>query len=157
MTNFLFSGAPDRHIDLATKLQANQKSSLKLLKNLAKELASYEFVKFTQSTEKRFYFIHRHDGIDVEFQNNFLRQISNAKDTLFFITLGDDTNKGSFLLQGPSGVVQELTEQICVKLDAKGNGKGTRFQGKVNNLKGVKDADKLIVKYFNEKSLLNGK
>lgn len=150
--SFPLSGAPDRHLELATKLQANQKSSLKLLKTLAKDLAVFEAQKFTQSPEKRYYFVHRHDGIDPEFQNNFLRQITDAKDTVLFITLGDDTNKGSFLLQGPPEVLKDLTDQICSKLDAKGNGKGNRFQGKVNNLKGVKDCDKLIVQYFTSKT-----
>uniref|UniRef100_A0A336MK15 CSON002706 protein n=1 Tax=Culicoides sonorensis TaxID=179676 RepID=A0A336MK15_CULSO len=150
--NTILNGAPDRHLELATKLQANQKSSLKLLKTLAKELAQFEVQKFTQSDEKRFYFVHRHDGIDPEFQNNFLRHISDNKETLFFITIGDDSNKGSFLLQGPPEIINELKDQICTKLDAKGNGKGNRFQGKVNNLKGVKDCDKLIIKYFDSLS-----
>lgn len=149
---FLYSGGPDRHLDLASKLQANQKSSFKLLKSLAKDLALFEAQKFTQNPEKRYYFVHRHDGIDPDFQNNFLRQISDAKDTLLFITLGDDTNKGSFLLQGPPEVLKDITDQICTKLDAKGNGKGNRFQGRVNNLKGVKDCDKFIIQYFTSKT-----
>lgn len=145
---FYFRGAPDQHCELASKLQGNQKSSLKLLKTLAKDLALFEAQKFNENPEKRFYFVHRHDGIDPEFQNNFLRQISDVKDTVFFITLGDDTNKGSFLLQGPPELLEDLTDKICAKLDAKGNGKGNRFQGRANNLKGVKDCDKLIIQYF---------
>lgn len=121
------------------------------MKTLAKDLALFEAQKFIQNLEKRYYLVHRHDGIDPEFQNNFLRHISDVKDTLIFITLGDDTNKGSFLLQGPPEVLKDLTDQVCAKLDAKGNGKGNRFQGRVNNLKGVKDCDKLIVQYFASK------
>ncbi|XP_063704698.1 alanyl-tRNA editing protein Aarsd1 [Culicoides brevitarsis] len=151
--NTILNGAPDRHLELATKLQASQKSSTKLLKSLAKELALYEAMLMKQNPEKRYYFVHRHDGIDQEFQNNFLRQVAEScKETVLFITLGDDSNKGSFLLQGPPEVLKDLYDEICKKLDAKGNGKGNRFQGKVNNLKGTKDCDKLIINYFSAKS-----
>lgn len=148
MNILFYSGRPEAHLDLVKKLQYSQKISQKLLKTVAKEIATFEVEKFQQANEKRYYMLHRHDGMDADFINTFLRGVSSAKETLFFTTIGDDTGKGSFILQGPEEIIKALAEPISKALDAKGNGKGTRFQGKVNNLKGVKECDRLIKKHF---------
>lgn len=145
--NNLLNGGPEYHIDLIKKLQANTKVSLRLLKNLSKEIAAYEAEKFKQTEDKRYYLLHRHDGLDVDFINIFLRN-ANSVDTLFFVTVGDETNKGQLLLQGPPTAITALGDKICTLLDGKGSGKGNRFQGKVNNLKKTCECDKLVVEYF---------
>lgn len=143
----ILNGGPESHFDLTKKLQNTVKTNQKLLKNLARELAAFEIEKFKSSPEKRFYIIHRHDGIDQDFMSFFMKGVSSAVDTLIFITLGDDKG-ASFNLQGPAGVVEKLGPQICSLLDGKGNGKGGRFQGKFSNFKKVTDCDNLIKNFF---------
>lgn len=146
--NLALNGGPETHLDLVKKIQNTAKANLKLVKNLSKELAGYEVEKFQRAEEKRFYILHRHDGLDVDFLNCFVKMAQAPPNTLLFITLGDDSGKGSFLLQGPADAVEKLGPKLCELLDGKGNGKGGRFQGKVNNLKKCKDCDRLVREFF---------
>lgn len=151
------SGGPSFHIDLAKKLQANQKSSRSAFVKCLKEIAVHEANKLKSLVEKpRWYSLHRNDGIEPDFINTFLKHAPTTSDSddsdlaLLFLTVGDDTNKGQLVLQGRSEVISDLGPKICEILDGKGNGKGQRFQGKVNNLRRTDECEKIIVQYFDQ-------
>lgn len=136
-------------------MQANQKSGQRTLLKCLKEIAIFEANKLKSLAEQpRWYSLHRTDGIEPDFINTFLKnapEISVSENNglaLLFLTVGDDTNKGQLVLQGRSEVISALGAVICQTLDGKGNGKGTRFQGKINNLKRIAECEKLIKDYF---------
>jgi hypothetical protein len=57
---------------------------------------------------------------------------------------------GQLVLQGPPAAIAALGQEICQKLDGKGNGKNNKFQAKVGNLKKVKECEEAIKAYFNK-------
>lgn len=106
--------------------------------------------------QPRWYSLHRSDGIEPDFINTFLKSAPTLSDSdkiglgLLFLTAGDESYKGQLILQGRPEVIAALGFAICQLLEGKGNGKGTRFQGKVNNLKRIAECEKLIQKYFSD-------
>jgi len=155
----ILSGGPSVQIDLARKLQASQKAGQRALLKCLKEIATFEGEKLKALAElPRWYSLHRSDGIESEFINTFLKSapaISESDSTglaLLFLTTGDDTHKGQLVLQGRPEVIAALGPVICQTLDGKGNGKGARFQGKVNNLKRIPECEKAIEEYFKQRN-----
>lgn len=100
-----------------------------------------------------YYSLHRNDGVDMDFVNNFLRAAKPKKPVFFFFTIFDaiDSKSGTLILQGNAEDVDALGNEIVTLLDGKGNGKNGRLQGKVINLKKIKDCEKLIQKHFESK------
>lgn len=146
-------------MDLAKKMQANQKSTQKALSSCLKELAVHEANKLkAMNPQPKWYSLHRKDGIDTDFNSVFLKNAPEIKNktedglSLLFLTSSDDNGKvGNLLLMGDEGVIADLGEQICNLLDGKGKGKGQRFQAKVNQLKKITACEKLIDEYFTRK------
>lgn len=156
--NILYSGGPQSHVELAKKIQANQKSNQRLLTACLKELAVREAEKLKSlNPQPKWYSVHRKDGMDSDFNSLFLRnapEIKNGSDglSLLFLTAGEENgNKGNMMLFGDENVIAELGPKICDLLDGKGKGKGQRFQAKVNNLKQLKECEKVISQYFETK------
>lgn len=146
-------------MDLAKKMQANQKTTLKALSNCLKEIAIYETNKIkAMNPQPKWYSVHRKDGIDTDFNSVFLKNAPEIKSksedgvSLLFLTSSDENGKaGNMLLQGDESVIADLGEQICNLLDGKGKGKGQRFQARVNQLKKISACEKLIEDYFAQK------
>lgn len=133
------------------KLQTSSKLSQKTVQKLSKELAEKLALELNaQENPENFFFIHRSDGVDVDFANTFLRVVKPKKPVFFFITIADgiDSKSGSLLINGNSEDVTLLGPQICDILGGKGNGKNNRFQGKVTQMNKVKDCESLIRKHF---------
>lgn len=148
---FLNSGGPDSHLDLVKKLQTSQKSSMKTIQRLSRELAIKEAEELNASSDPGdFYSLHRNDGVDIDFVNTFLRSIKIKKLIFFFITIADgiDSKSGSLIIQGSPEDVAKLGDEICKILDGKGNGKGNRYQAKVTKLNKIKDCETLIKNHF---------
>lgn len=146
------------HVELAKKVQANQKSNQKALTSCLKELAVHEANKLkSMNPQPKWYSVHRKDGIDTDFNNVFLKnapEIKNGTDglSLLFLTSSDENGqKGNLILMGDENVIADLSDQICSLLDGKGKGKGQRFQAKVNQLKKLNACEKLIAEYFKQK------
>lgn len=145
-------------MDLAKKVQANQRSSQKALSSCLKELAVYEANKLkAMNPQPKWYSVHRKDGIDADFNNVFLKNAPEIKSkgedglSLLFLTSSDENGKvGNLLLMGDEKVIADLGDQICNLLDGKGKGKGQRFQAKVNQLKKITACEKLITEYFEQ-------
>lgn len=154
----IFSGGPQSHIDLVKKLQSNQKAGQRTLQKCLKEIAAYEVEKLkTMQPQPKWYSLHRSDGIEPDFINAFLRnapeisQQTNDGLSLLFLTVGEEgTHKGQLVLFGDPKIVNELGPTICELLEGKGNGKGQRYQAKVNNLKRISECEKRIAEYFNK-------
>lgn len=101
----------------------------------------------------KWYTLHRKDGIYPDFINAFLRNSTIDSDlnelSLLFLTVGEENSqRGHIVLYGNDKIVNDLGPKLCEILDGKGNSKGQRFQGKVNNLKGLPACEKIISKYF---------
>ena len=146
--NLLLKGGAESHLDLIKKMQTNLKNTQKVAKKMMTEVAMFEVEKLNRMDPKpRNYSIHRTDGAELDFINTFLR---NAKvpDTLLFLTAGDDTGKGQLVLCGPPETIAKLGDEICKLLEGKGNGKGQRYNAKVNKLKNIPLCEKLISEYF---------
>ena len=87
--------------------------------------------------------MHKKEG-DQDFINVL---ISNApKETLLFITTGDEKFFGSFALSGPENLVKPLGDIAMSLMEGKGAFKGGRYQGKVNKMSGKSDVEKEIKK-----------
>jgi misacylated tRNA(Ala) deacylase len=137
------------------KLQATIKSNQKTIQRLSKEAATTLATKLNNEDDpKAFYFLHRNDGVDMDFINTFLKQAKPKKPVFFFITYSDaiDSKSGSLILQGSVEDVDSMSGEITSMLEGKGNGKNGRFQSKVTNLKKIKDCEKFVQKYFENKA-----
>ncbi|XP_058062244.1 alanyl-tRNA editing protein Aarsd1-A isoform X2 [Anopheles bellator] len=148
--NGLLNGGPASHIDLVKKLQSTVRSTQRITKKLSNELATVEAEKLSQLPEPPKYFMqHRCDGPDSDFINIFLRT-AKLPECFVFLTNGetDNTGKGQIVLQGKPEDIAELGPKICTILEGKGNGKGTRFNAKVNKLKNLPLCEKLVSDYF---------
>lgn len=131
------------------KIQLNLKSYQKTCQHLIKEIALNESKIYQDLNPKpRYYFLHRLDGIEMDFITTFLKNVQSPNETFFFLTVGDDFGKGQMVLQGPSEIIKDLGTIVCNLLDGKGNGKNNKYQAKVNNLKKIKECENVIVQYF---------
>lgn len=148
-------GGPPSHIDLVKKLQTSQKSNQRNLQKCLKEIAVFEAEKLKLLTPlPKWYAVNRSYGIEPDFINAFLQNaptISTDEDgiSLLMLTVGEENGgKGQLTLVATEAIVKELGPKICEILDGKGNGKGQRFQAKVNNLKRLPECEKLLRAYF---------
>lgn len=146
-------------MDLAKKMQANQKSTLKGLSNCLKELAVHEANKLkAMNPQPKWYSVHRKDGADTDFNKVFLKDAPEIKKksedgvSLLFLTSSDENGKaGNMLLVGDETVIADLGDQICNLLEGKGKGKGQRFLARISQLKKIAACEKLIDEYFTQK------
>lgn len=149
-----YSGGSETHIDLLKKIQANLKLAQKAQKLLAREVATKIADELNADpTPKKFYSMHRSDGVDMDFINTFLR-VAKSKTTFYFVTLADatDPKSGSLVINGEAEDVAALGDQICQLLSGKGNGKGNRFQARISiQLSKIKECEKLIESHFANK------
>jgi len=148
------SGGADYHKDLIKKLQTTSKNSLKTIQKLSRELAIILAQQVNDLPDpKPYYFLHRSDGVEIDFSNTFLRNAKPKRQIFFFITISDgiDSKSGSLVLQGASEDVDALGGEIAKILDGKGNGKNGRFQAKVNKLNKLKECEEFVKKYFENK------
>ncbi|XP_065081399.1 alanyl-tRNA editing protein Aarsd1-A [Ochlerotatus camptorhynchus] len=146
--NNLLNGGPASHIDLIMKLQTTVKNSQKVCKKFTTELAALEAEKVNSLVPKPlYYFVHRLDGMDSDFIFTFLRSV-NLPECFFFLTNGDETRKGQMVLQGQAKDIAKIGDAICKALDGKGNGKGTRYNAKVNNLKAIAECERIVKEHF---------
>lgn len=86
----------------------------------------------SQDPENLLFILHRKEG-DIDFMNSIIREMENENVTIF-ITCGDETGTGSFLLYGKEDVISQLGHGVANILDGKGGGKKGRFQGKANKI-----------------------
>lgn len=141
-------------MELIKKLQTTVKSSQKTVQRLSKEIATDLAQKLNDADPSPdYFFMHRTDGVDMDFFNSFQRALKTKKPIFFFITLSDaiDSKSGSLILMGNLDDVDALASEIITSLEGKGNCKNGRFQGKAMNFKKIKDCEKLIQKHFENK------
>ncbi|KAL7011821.1 hypothetical protein ACKWTF_014474 [Chironomus riparius] len=152
--NVLLNGGPDYHNDLIKKLQTTAKYSQKTIQKLSRELAAILAQQVNdQPNPKPYYFLHRSDGVEIDFANTFLRNAKPKSQIFFFITITDgiDSKSGSLVLQGSPEDVDALGGEITKILDGKGNGKNGRFNAKVTKLNKLKECEAFVKKYFENK------
>lgn len=121
---------------------------------MSKELATSLAVKLNEmDPTPDYYFLHRSDGVDVNFFNTFSRAVKTKKSVFLFITISDaiDSKSGTLILMGNPEDVDVLANEIIINLEGKGNCKNGRFQGKAMNFKKIKECEKLIQKHFESK------
>ncbi|XP_049301541.1 alanyl-tRNA editing protein Aarsd1-A [Anopheles funestus] len=150
--NTLLNGGPSSHIELAKKLQTTVRITQRTAKKLTTELATAEAEKLNAlraNGPPMYVLLHRNDGQESDFINTFLRVVK-LPDCFFFLTNADTdgSGKGQLVLQGKPEDVAKLGPEICSLLEGKGNGKGTRFNAKVNKLKNVPQCEKLVREHF---------
>lgn len=142
-------------MDLLKKLQSSCKSSQKTVQRLSKEVAIKvaEELNASQDENRKFFSLHRNDGVDIDFANTFLRTAKIDEKIFVFITISDaiDSKSGTVILQGNSKDIDLLADPICKLLAGKGNGKNNRYQAKVMHLNKIKDCEALIKQHFANK------
>lgn len=149
-----FSGGPDYHKDLIKKLQTTAKNSQKTIQKLSRELAAILAQQLNdQPDPKPYYFLHRCDGVEIDFANTFLRNAKPKSQIFFIVTISDgiDSKSGSLVLQGSPEDVDALSSELANILDGKGNGKNGRYQAKVTKLNKLKECEDFVKKYFENK------
>uniref|UniRef100_A0A182PS50 Alanyl-transfer RNA synthetases family profile domain-containing protein n=1 Tax=Anopheles epiroticus TaxID=199890 RepID=A0A182PS50_9DIPT len=151
--NILLNGGPSSHIELTKKLQNTVRTTQRIAKKLTTELATAEAEKLNQLKDSnsvpKYISLHRSDGQESDFINSFLR-LAKLPDCFFFLTNADTdgSGKGQLVLQGRPDDVAKLGPEICALLEGKGNGKGTRYNAKVNKLKILPQCEKLVREHF---------
>uniref|UniRef100_K3WPL9 Threonyl/alanyl tRNA synthetase SAD domain-containing protein n=1 Tax=Globisporangium ultimum (strain ATCC 200006 / CBS 805.95 / DAOM BR144) TaxID=431595 RepID=K3WPL9_GLOUD len=146
----LFSCGPEEHASRAEKLLQFQKSALKDIKNLQKELAASiatELLAQSQSGSESPAPVaqyHRVDG-DVAFLQAILSHLGDAKEkTVFVLAVGEVRGEGMFLLAGPAPFIAKHGKDVVQVIGGKGGGgKNGIFQGKA---KGLSKLDDLVAK-----------
>uniref|UniRef100_A0A3Q2QZ97 Alanyl-tRNA synthetase domain containing 1 n=1 Tax=Fundulus heteroclitus TaxID=8078 RepID=A0A3Q2QZ97_FUNHE len=137
----LLKTGPDEHVEAVDKLQKSvkllQKTNLSLLRDMAVLIAQ----NFKNNPERGNIFTVKHYLADSFSWNNCFICF---KETLVFLTVGEEKGPGLFLLAGPSGPVAELGPRILEILQGKGAGKNGRFQGKANSLARREEAEALL-------------
>ncbi|KAF7662451.1 hypothetical protein LDENG_00235460 [Lucifuga dentata] len=129
----LLKTGPDEHVEAVDKLQKSVKLLQKTNLNLLRDMAVLIAQSFKSNPQRgNFFSFHKKEG-DNEFMNIIANEIG-TKDTLVFLTVGEEKGPGLFLLAGPSGLVTELGPRVLEMLQGKGAGKNGRFQGKANSL-----------------------
>uniref|UniRef100_A0AAY4C4T4 Threonyl/alanyl tRNA synthetase SAD domain-containing protein n=1 Tax=Denticeps clupeoides TaxID=299321 RepID=A0AAY4C4T4_9TELE len=115
------------HVQAVDKLQIEEQlnTNLVLLRDMAVLIARNFKSKPDQGN---FFTLHYKDG-DNEFMNIIANEIG-FEDTVIFLTVGEETGEGMFLLAGPSSVVDSLGPRVMELLHGKGAGKNGRFPGK---------------------------
>lgn len=146
MTKVL-SCAPDEHAARADKLLQTQKSALKDVKNLQKELAGFiaaDLIAKATASSSGVVSYHRADG-DLGFLQALLSAIGETKDAaVFVLAAGDVRSEGMFLLAGPADFITAHGKGVLPLIDAKGGGgKNGIIQGKA---KGLRNLDALVAK-----------
>lgn len=152
--NGLLNGGAPSHVDLLRKLQTTVRSVQKSSRKMSSELAQLEADKINQAPDPKpkFYTVHRTDGPDSDYINVFLRCVKLPECFLFVTNAADDTGKGAgqIALQGRPEDIAALGDPICALLEGKGNGKGPRYNAKVNKLKAIDQCRKLIEEHFRD-------
>ncbi|XP_077482695.1 alanyl-tRNA editing protein Aarsd1 [Stigmatopora argus] len=142
----LLKTGPDGHVEAVDRLQKSmrlvQKTNVSLLRDLALLIAQ----NFKNDLNRgNFFSLHKKDG-DSEFMNIIVNEI-NTKETLVFLTVGEEKGPGMFLLAGPSEQVTEMGPRLVELLQGKGAGKNGRFQGKASNLARRGEVEALLQQY----------
>ncbi|XP_014673621.1 PREDICTED: alanyl-tRNA editing protein Aarsd1-B-like [Priapulus caudatus] len=151
LTSILKAG-PDQHAELTDKLQKSLRLATRNSLSLLRDVAVLEAQRHLRSGDQttRLFSLHRKEG-DVEFMNIVANEISEQnKDTLMFLTVGDEKESGFFLLSGPQEAVSSLGSSVCTALEGKGAGKAGRFQGKAGKLSKRGEALRIIEEYMRQ-------
>ena len=127
----VLKGHPDEHLELLKKMQASMKVQQKNNLSLLREIALFEAQQLQAQKHRwhvhsilsfkchvhsssnhsttRYHTIHKKEG-DQDFINVL---ISNSpKESLLFVTTGDEKGAGLFALSGPEGAVRELGPKV---------------------------------------------
>ncbi|XP_061400853.1 alanyl-tRNA editing protein Aarsd1-A-like [Musca vetustissima] len=149
-------GGPLQHVELIQKLQNNLKATKKSFQKLLRDLAIMEAEKLESLPKPlpKYYSLHKKDGIEPDFINTFLRNVSVDGISLFFLTVsepsvGRQPGKGHMILKGDPELVEEFGPKFMEILDGKGNGKEGMFQGKINDSDKIRLCETLLENHFN--------
>lgn len=124
-----------------TSLKIQQKNNLSLLR----EVAMFEAERLNNE-KPRYYSVHKKEG-DQDFMNVL---VSNSpKETLLFVTTGDEKGVGMFVLSGPEEAVKSLGEGLMQAMQGKGAFTGGRYQGRVMKMAARGVVEENIKKYLN--------
>lgn len=140
----LLSTAPDNHASRVENLLQNQKSALRKLKHLEKDLALFIARDLVARTGEGVVTYHRDDG-DLVFLQTLLGVVGDAKsDVILVLTAGELHGEGLFLLAGPPNFIEAHGKDVLPIIDGKGGGgQNGVIQGKA---KGLAKIDTLIAK-----------
>uniref|UniRef100_A0A671S8M0 Alanyl-tRNA editing protein Aarsd1 n=1 Tax=Sinocyclocheilus anshuiensis TaxID=1608454 RepID=A0A671S8M0_9TELE len=139
LTALLKTGA-DEHVDAVDKLQKTvkrlQKSNLIILREMAVLIAQ----NFKNKPDRgNFFSFHKCNVFALLFPDS-----GDWRDTVIFLTVGEEKGAGLFLLAGPENIVTEVGPRVSELLQGKGAGKTGRYQGKANSLVKRAEAEALL-------------
>ncbi|TMW68810.1 hypothetical protein Poli38472_006278 [Pythium oligandrum] len=140
----LLSCAPDEHSSRIDKFLQFQRSATKEIKALQKEaavaIATELLANSQQGDANKTPVVHYHrKDADLSFLQNILTSLGEAKaSTVFVLSAGDARGEGSFVLAGPSALIQEHGKTVIEVIEGKGGGgKNGVLQGKAKKLGNV--------------------
>eukprot|EP00512_Aurantiochytrium_limacinum_P003232 CAMPEP_0171494642 /NCGR_PEP_ID=MMETSP0958-20121227/5671_1 /TAXON_ID=87120 /ORGANISM="Aurantiochytrium limacinum, Strain ATCCMYA-1381" /LENGTH=434 /DNA_ID=CAMNT_0012028479 /DNA_START=68 /DNA_END=1372 /DNA_ORIENTATION=+ len=144
----------DDQVERVNQLQASAKKMQSEMKSLLTDFAQALGPQLLASADDSGLIVyHRKEGTP-QFMDTLVKSITAAntekRDVCIFLTIGDETLRGggagAFLLTGTKSGLDEVNKLAIELLNAKGGGKGQRFQGKIPQgslstkaLKNVKD------------------
>jgi len=139
---------PDAFVGRCEGLLADNLSLARQRKKLLEQVARYEALNLAASIAQNpgtRVFGYNRPGGDMEFLQEFEAAVRErcGADALLLLTGSEaetPTGPGPFLLTGPADLVKKATPCVLTTLQGKGGGKGTRVQGKANNVEKQNDA-----------------
>merc|ERR1719239_102972 len=148
MLTGVLKGAGDKHCELAEKAIKHSKALQKNYTSFVKELASMDAKLFNLSEKKDCLFAKHRKEVDQDYVSVLLAELGDQ--TLpKLITTGDDKDGGTFVLAGPSQMLQDIGAKVCEAFEGKGAPSKGQYKGKAGKPeKGRLKAEALIREYL---------
>lgn len=153
----LLCGAPDTHVDLITKSQAEARTSRQKIKKLTKDLSEAVVVQMISSSKP--YILYSCEETEMSFLDALAAELKEkAPERLCVLTATTKigSKEGNFIVCGPEEPVTFLGKELCALLQGKGGGRKGKFQGKGKAFDNLEQVEGLLQKYapvLEEKSL----
>jgi misacylated tRNA(Ala) deacylase len=145
MLTKLLTCAPEEHESRTDKVLQFQKSAVKDIKNMQKEIAVLVAEKILNECEENsesfgVVHYHREEG-DMVFMQSLLAALGDARNQyVFVLSVGKSSSEGMFMIAGPSEFVTAHAKEVVGIIDGKGGGgKNGTYQGKAKSMKKMSD------------------
>jgi misacylated tRNA(Ala) deacylase len=147
--NVILQATPTDHVKAATRIAGDLKNQSQQNKRLLKELSVFIGQSLARSGD-RLLQVHR-DEADMGFLQNVCKTVQEEGrgDAPMFLSCGENSTGGQFLLVGPKEWVEAVGKDVAAMLDGKGGGRGTSFQGKAASFRRRREVIEFLLSKLN--------
>jgi len=149
----LLSCGSDEFVETVTRSQSDAKFMIKENKSLKQEVSEYrakDLVKQAKDNNSTVISLLMEDSNLQSLLSIAQIILKEYEEAICLLACGNPKGEGQFVVVSSKLDVAPIGKEIATCLDGRGGGKGTRFQGKVNNLSKFNDAIEIVKKYQKE-------